>query len=157
MQAMWTPTLVLIAITTLAACATLGGGLYEYLVIDPYLAASGRASSSRATAGYRGPGSGYRPTCVFEALLDPSRWSRHGTTQACGSALLVALVSHAADADVVTRRLRAQGIGVREDRSREALTRPPPSGGPVAACCDCRLDVLTCAGDARRTGSSLAA
>jgi hypothetical protein len=33
---MWTPTLVLIAITTLAACVTLGGGLYEYLVIDPY-------------------------------------------------------------------------------------------------------------------------
>jgi hypothetical protein len=33
---MWTPTLVLIAITTLAACATLGGGLYEYLVIDPF-------------------------------------------------------------------------------------------------------------------------
>src|SRR4029077_20517208 len=33
---MRTPTLVLIAITTLAACATLGGGLYEYLVVDPY-------------------------------------------------------------------------------------------------------------------------
>lgn len=33
---MWTPTLVLIAITTLAACVTLGGGLYEYLVIDPF-------------------------------------------------------------------------------------------------------------------------
>jgi hypothetical protein len=32
---MWTPTLVLIAITTLAACVTLGGGLYEYLVVDP--------------------------------------------------------------------------------------------------------------------------
>jgi hypothetical protein len=33
--AMWTPTLVLIAITTLVACATLGGGLYEFLVVDP--------------------------------------------------------------------------------------------------------------------------
>jgi hypothetical protein len=32
---MWTPTLVLIAITTLAACVSLGGGLYECLVIDP--------------------------------------------------------------------------------------------------------------------------
>jgi hypothetical protein len=32
---MWTPTLVLIAITTLAACVTLGGGLYEFLVVDP--------------------------------------------------------------------------------------------------------------------------
>lgn len=35
MAVMWTPTLVLIAITTLAACVTLGGGLYEYLVVDP--------------------------------------------------------------------------------------------------------------------------
>jgi hypothetical protein len=32
---MWTPTLVLIAVTTLAACLTLGGALYEYLVVDP--------------------------------------------------------------------------------------------------------------------------
>jgi len=32
---MWTPTLVLTAITTLAACVSLGGGLYEFLVIDP--------------------------------------------------------------------------------------------------------------------------
>jgi hypothetical protein len=32
---MWTPTLVLIAITTLAACVTLGGGFYEFLVVDP--------------------------------------------------------------------------------------------------------------------------
>jgi len=32
---MWTPTLVLIAVTTLVACATLGGGLYESLVVDP--------------------------------------------------------------------------------------------------------------------------
>jgi hypothetical protein len=32
---MWTPTLVLIAVTTLASCVTLGGGLYEVLVVDP--------------------------------------------------------------------------------------------------------------------------
>src|SRR6202022_3658707 len=32
---MWTPTLVLIAVTTLAACVKLGGGLYELLVVDP--------------------------------------------------------------------------------------------------------------------------
>jgi hypothetical protein len=32
---MWTPTLVLIAVTTLMACAMLGGGLYEVLVVDP--------------------------------------------------------------------------------------------------------------------------
>jgi hypothetical protein len=32
---MWTPTLVLIAITTLMGCVTLGGGVYEVLVVDP--------------------------------------------------------------------------------------------------------------------------
>ena len=32
---MWTPTLVLIAVTTLVACALLGGGLYETVVVDP--------------------------------------------------------------------------------------------------------------------------
>ena len=32
---MWTPTLVLIAAATLAACASLGGGLYEAVVVDP--------------------------------------------------------------------------------------------------------------------------
>jgi hypothetical protein len=32
---MWTPTLILIAVTTLVACALLGGGLYETVVIDP--------------------------------------------------------------------------------------------------------------------------
>jgi hypothetical protein len=31
-----TISVLLIAITTLVACASLGGGLYEYLVIDPY-------------------------------------------------------------------------------------------------------------------------
>ena len=33
---MWSPSLVLIALTTALACATLGGGLYEYLVVDPF-------------------------------------------------------------------------------------------------------------------------
>ena len=32
---MWTPTLVLIAAATLTACALLGGGLYETVVVDP--------------------------------------------------------------------------------------------------------------------------
>jgi hypothetical protein len=32
---MWTPTLVLIAAATLVACALLGGGLYEAVVVDP--------------------------------------------------------------------------------------------------------------------------
>jgi hypothetical protein len=33
---MRTPTLVLIAITTFAACVSVGGGLYEFLVVDPF-------------------------------------------------------------------------------------------------------------------------
>ena len=33
---MSTLTVVLIAATTLMACALLGGGLYEFLVVDPY-------------------------------------------------------------------------------------------------------------------------
>ena len=33
---MGTPTLVLIAVTTLTACISLGGALYEALVVDPY-------------------------------------------------------------------------------------------------------------------------
>ena len=53
--------LVLIAITTLAACVTLGGGLYEILVVDP-LGPSGPASSSPATAASPARGSGYPPT-----------------------------------------------------------------------------------------------
>jgi hypothetical protein len=32
---MWTPTLVRIAAATLGACALLGGGLYEAVVVDP--------------------------------------------------------------------------------------------------------------------------
>lgn len=32
---MWTPTLILIAAATLTACALLGGGLYETIVVDP--------------------------------------------------------------------------------------------------------------------------
>ena len=33
---MSTVTVVLIAATTLMACVSLGGGLYEFLVVDPY-------------------------------------------------------------------------------------------------------------------------
>jgi hypothetical protein len=33
---MWTPTLVLLALVTLVACASLGGVLYEFLVVDPF-------------------------------------------------------------------------------------------------------------------------
>jgi len=33
---MWTPTVVLLAVVALLACASLGGGLYEFLVVDPF-------------------------------------------------------------------------------------------------------------------------
>jgi hypothetical protein len=51
--------LVLIAITTLAACVTLGGGLYEYVVIDPNwpkrpgIIQSRNGGVSRARSGYQ--------------------------------------------------------------------------------------------------------
>jgi hypothetical protein len=90
---MWTPTLVLIAITTLAACATLGGGLYECLVIDPFwpkrpgIIQSRNGGVSRARF--------WIPAHVaFEVLLIVSliaAWS-HADVRL---ALLVALVSHA--------------------------------------------------------------
>ena len=90
---MWTPTLVLIAITTLAACAPLGGGLYEYLVIDPYwpkrpgIIQSRNGGVSRRRFWLPAP-------VVFEVLLIVSliaAWN-----DASGRlALLVALVSHA--------------------------------------------------------------
>ena len=35
MAEMWSPTLVLLAITVFAACASIGGGFYEVLVLDP--------------------------------------------------------------------------------------------------------------------------
>lgn len=89
---MWTPTLVLIAITTLAACVTLGGGLYEYLVIDPFwpkrpgIIQSRNGGVSRARF--------WIPAHVaFEVLLIVSliaAWSDADVRLA----LLVALVSH---------------------------------------------------------------
>lgn len=33
---MWSPNLVLLALTVLAACVALGGGIYESLVVDPF-------------------------------------------------------------------------------------------------------------------------
>jgi hypothetical protein len=90
---MWTPTLVLIAITTLAACVTLGGGLYEFLVVDPAwpkrpgIIQPGNGGVSRARF--------WVPAhTVFEVLLVVTlvvTWSHAGVR----IALLVALVSHA--------------------------------------------------------------
>jgi hypothetical protein len=91
---MWTPTLVLIAITTLAACVSLGGGLYEFLVIDPYwpkrpgIIQSRNGGVSRARF--------WIPAHIaFEVLLIVTLvvgWSDVDAR----IALLVALISHAA-------------------------------------------------------------
>ena len=91
---MWTSTLVLIAITTLAACATLGGGLYEYLVIDPYWPKRPGIIQSR-NGGVSRARFWIPAHVVFEALLIVSlvaAWNDAGVR----AALLVALVSHAA-------------------------------------------------------------
>ena len=91
---MWTPTLVLIAITTLAACATLGGGLYEYVVIDPSWPKRPGIIQSR-NGGVSRARFWIPAHVVFEVLLVVSliaAWNDAGVR----AALLVALVSHAA-------------------------------------------------------------
>ena len=56
---MSTVTVVLIAATTLMACVSLGGGLYEFLVVDPYwpkrpgIIQSRNGGVSRARSGYQ--------------------------------------------------------------------------------------------------------
>ena len=91
---MWTPTLVLIAVTTLAACLSLGGSLYEFLVVDP-------AWPKRP--GIIQPGHGgisrrrfWIPAhTVFEVLLIVTLIVNWGDADV-RTALLVALVSQAA-------------------------------------------------------------
>ena len=93
MEAMWTPTLVLIAITTLAACVTLGGGLYEYLVIDPFWPKRPGIIQSR-NGGVSRVRFWIPAHVAFEVLLIISliaAWSDADVRLA----LLVALVSHA--------------------------------------------------------------
>jgi hypothetical protein len=86
---MWTPTLVLIAATTLVACVSLGGGLYEYLVIDPYWPK--RPGIIQPTRGGISRRRFWIPAhTVFEVSLIVA-WSDPGMR----IALLVALVSHA--------------------------------------------------------------
>lgn len=90
---MWTPTLVLIAITTLAACVTLGGGLYEVLVIDPFWPKRPGIIQSR-NGGVSRARFWIPAHVVFEVLLIVSviaAWSDADVRLA----LLVALVSHA--------------------------------------------------------------
>jgi hypothetical protein len=91
---MWTPTLVLIAITTLIACATLGGGLYEVLVVDP--AWPKRPGIIQPRNGGVARARFWVPVhTVFEVLLIVTLVAAWGDA-AVRSALVVALVSHAA-------------------------------------------------------------
>ncbi|MCB0949002.1 MAG: hypothetical protein KDB44_06910 [Mycobacterium sp.] len=91
---MGTPTLVLIAVTTLLACASLGGGLYEALVVDPFWPK--RPGIIQAHNGGIKRVRFWLPMHVlFEVLLVVAlivAW-RDAEVRA---ALLVALVSHAA-------------------------------------------------------------
>ena len=90
---MWTPTLVLIAITTLAACVTLGGGLYEFLVVDP--AWPQRPGIIQPRNGGVSRARFWVPThTVFEVLLIVTVVVAWGDADV-RIALLVALVSHA--------------------------------------------------------------
>nr|WP_090275726.1 hypothetical protein [Mycolicibacterium komanii]CRL68819.1 hypothetical protein CPGR_01260 [Mycolicibacterium komanii] len=90
---MWTPTLILIAATTLMACILLGGGLYETVVVDP--AWPRRPGIIQAHNGGISRRRFWIPAhTVFELLLIGSLivgWSHAGVR----TALLVALVSHA--------------------------------------------------------------
>ncbi|MDA2889370.1 hypothetical protein PDG61_00440 [Mycolicibacterium sp. BiH015] len=91
---MGTPTLVLIAATTLAACTALGGAIYEVLVVDPFwpkrpgIIQTRNGGISRVRFWLPAP-------VIFEVLLLVTlivTWGDSGV----GVALLVALVSHAA-------------------------------------------------------------
>jgi len=88
-----TPTLVLLAATTLAACVCLGAALYEALVVDPYwprrpgLIQSRNGGIARVRFWLPAP-------VVFEVLLIVTLILTWGDS-AIGIQLLVALVSHA--------------------------------------------------------------
>ena len=91
---MGTPTLVLIAVTTLAACISLGGAIYEALVVDPYwpkrpgIIQTHNGGISRVRF--------WLPVhTVFEVLLVVTLVLTWGDADV-GVPLLVALVSHAA-------------------------------------------------------------
>ncbi|MBB2990841.1 hypothetical protein FHR72_002314 [Mycolicibacterium iranicum] len=91
---MGTPTIILIAATTLAACTALGGAVYEVVVVDPSwprrpgIIQSQNGGISRVRFWLPVP-------VIFEVLLVVTlvlTWGDGGV----GTALLVALVSHAA-------------------------------------------------------------
>ncbi len=91
---MGTPTLILLAATTLAACTALGGAIYEVLVVDPYwpkrpgIIQAQNGGISRVRFWLPAP-------LIFEVLLVVTLILTWGDADV-GVALLVALVSHAA-------------------------------------------------------------
>ncbi|MBY0289118.1 MAG: hypothetical protein K2X52_18570 [Mycobacteriaceae bacterium] len=90
---MWTPTLALIATTTLVACVLLGGGLYETVVVDP--AWPKRPGIIQAQNGGISRRRFWIPAhSLFEVLLIVALIASWGTADV-RFALLVALVSHA--------------------------------------------------------------
>ena len=132
---MWTPTLVLIAITTLAACVSLGGGLYEFLVVDPFWPK--RPGIIQPTRGGISRRRFWIPAhSAFEVLLIVALivgWADAGVR----IALLVALLSHAAMRIWSLVYFVPRAVGSRRP-TRPSSTRPRRSGGPVAASCGCR-------------------
>ncbi|MFG1933796.1 hypothetical protein ACGFK1_24605 [Mycobacterium sp. NPDC048908] len=90
---MWSPTLVLIAITTLASCVALGGGLYEVLVVDPAWPKRPGIIQPRNGGVFRARF--WLPAhTVFEVLLIIALVAAWHDADA-RMALLVALISHA--------------------------------------------------------------
>jgi hypothetical protein len=90
---MWTPTLVLIAAATLVACALVGGGLYEAVVVDP--AWPKRPGIIQAHNGGISRRRFWIPAhTVFEVLLIVALIAAWRDTDV-RLALLVALASHA--------------------------------------------------------------
>lgn len=89
---MWTPTLVLIATTTLVACVMFGGGLYETVVVDP--AWPKRPGIIQAQNGGISRRRFWIPAhTLFEVLLIVVLIASWGNADV-RLALLVALVSH---------------------------------------------------------------
>ncbi|CAN3130720.1 hypothetical protein ACNUDN_22600 [Mycobacterium sp. smrl_JER01] len=90
---MGTPTLILLAATTLAACVALGGAVYEALVVDPYwpkrpgIIQSRNGGISRVRFWLPAP-------VIFEVLLVVTLVVTWGDATV-GVALLIALISHA--------------------------------------------------------------
>jgi len=89
-----TPTVILLAATTLASCIALGGAVYEVLVVDPYWPRRPGIIQSR-NGGIARVRFWLPAPIVFEVLLVITLVLTWGGS-AVGVALLVALLSHAA-------------------------------------------------------------